>query len=531
MNAENMKEPGTKVRRMRWWMPIAICIIAAATIVFLQTAPELPVIKKVMFTMLTVLCSALLLLVWFMFFSAFRWRTRFATVALLVVAFFGLGKLVRFDGSVNGSGTPRLVWKWTPKSTGAVKTSPIGFVPTTAQGKELEAAMAYPGFLGNDRTGVIQGEMLDKDWASHPPQQLWRQPVGLGWAGFAVAGSRAITQEQRDENELVVAYDLGTGRMLWAHTNHARFSEKMGGDGPRATPTILGDRVYAVGATGILDCMDLTTGKLIWSRDTLEENHLPNLVFGKSSSPLVVDNLVIVTGGETNGPTLFAYRAEDGSNVWKSGTDHASYTSPMLVTLCGKRQVLSVNASSLTAHNPGDGTILWTYNWPGWGPRCAQPVVLEGDRVFLSAGFGVGCALIQVKADAGGKIEATELWKNLRLKTQFSSAVARGGYVYGLDEGVLACINLSTGERAWKDGHYGYGQLVMVDDVLLVQTEPGQIVLVQADASGFKELARSSALNSKTWNNPAVAGEFLLTRNDQEAVCYRLPLRKPSPIN
>lgn len=529
MNDEIAKEPKLKVRRMRLWIPIAILVIAVGVITYLQTAPELPVIKRIMFTALTVAISVLLTLVWFMFFSAFRWRTRLVTLVLLAAAFFGMGKLIRFDGSANGSGVPKLVWKWTPKSTGAIKIASV--IPAAEKGNQVEAATAYPGFLGGDRTGVIKGIALDTDWASHPPQQLWRQPVGLGWSAFAVAGSRAITQEQRDENELVVAYDLGSGRMLWAHTNHARFSDKQGGDGPRATPTISGNRVYAVGGTGILDCLDLTNGKSIWSRKTLDENHLPNLIFGDSGSPLVVDNLVIVTGGETNGPTLLAYHASDGSDAWKSGTDHAGYTSPTIATLCGKHQLLSVNASSVTAHNPSDGAILWTYGWPKWGPRCAQPVVLEGDRVFVSAGFGVGCALLQVKADAAGKMSTAELWKNLKLKTQFSSAVVRNGFAYGLDEGVLACINLSTGERAWKDGRYGYGQIMMVDDVLVVQTEPGAIVLVQADASGFKELGRSSALNSKTWNNPAVAGEFLLTRNDQEAVCYKLPLRKSQPIN
>ncbi|MDB6022684.1 MAG: outer membrane protein assembly factor BamB, partial [Pedosphaera sp.] len=474
---------------------------------------------------------ALLLLVWFLFLSAFRWRTRILTLIALALVLFGFNRLVRIDGSANGSGQPRLAWKWAPKNSGEIKSSVAAAPPSAKAGGALKAAVAYPGLLGNDRSGVVQGVQLERDWASHPPEQLWRQPVGLGWSGFAVVDSSAITQEQRGENELVVCYELATGRTLWLHTNHVRFSEKMGGDGPRSTPTIFNHRVYALGATGILDCLDLSDGKLLWTHDTLKEIKQPNLVFGMSCSPLVIDDLVIVSGGETNGPMLWAYHQNDGSTAWKSGTDNSSYSSPTLTTLCGKRQILSVNASSLTAHNPTNGIILWKYDWKGWGPRCAQPVTLAGDRVFISAGFGVGCVLLQIKDAAAGQLSADELWKNLRLKTQFASPLARGNFAYGLDEGVLACIDLATGERKWKDGHYGFGQVVMIDDLLLVQTEPGNVVLVEANSNEFRELGRLNALSSKTWNIPAVAGEFFLTRNDQEAVCYRLPLRVPHPIN
>jgi outer membrane protein assembly factor BamB len=280
----------------------------------------------------------------------------------------------------------------------------------------------------------VEGVQLERDWTEHPPQLLWRQPVGLGWSSFAVKGSRAVTQEQRGENELVVCYELATGRTLWTHTNHARFSDKIGGDGPRATPTIAGERVFALGGTGILDCLELADGKLVWSRDTLKENHASNLVFGKSSSPLVLDKLVIVSGGQTNGPMLLAYQRDNGSPAWTAGTDEASYSSPTIATVSGQKVVLSLNAVSLTAHDPADGHIQWQYNWSGWGPRCAQPVVLGGDRVLLSAGFGLGSVLLQVKADAAGKLSATQVWKNLRLKTQFSSVVVRDGFGYGLDE-------------------------------------------------------------------------------------------------
>ncbi len=517
--------PAPKPRPMRWWLPTAIIVIAVLTITVLTQSPELPAIKKIGFRALTVAISFGLLLIWFLFLSAFRWRTRGLVLVALALALFGFKRLVRMDGSADGSGRPKLAWKSSPRISGEIQSHEAAAPPSPQPAGEIKASLPYPGLLGPDRTGVIPGVVLDTNWASHPPQQLWRQPVGLGWSGFAVVDTRAVTQEQRGENELVVCYELATGRALWLHTNHVRFNDKIGGDGPRSTPAIADGRVYALGGTGILDCLDLTNGSLIWTRDTLKQCQQPNLVFGQSCSPLLVDDLVITSAGQTNGPTLWAFRQDNGSNVWQSGTDNASYSSPALATICGTRQILSVNAASLTAHRPADGRILWQYDWKGWGPRCAQPVVLEGDRVFLSAGFGVGCLMLQIKTNSAGGLSPFELWKSMKLKTQFSSALVRGGFAYGLDESDLVCLDLATGQRQWKSGHYGYGQLLLVGDVLLIQTEPGPVVLVAANSSEFHELAHLDALSSKTWNSPALAGEYFLTRNDHEAACYRLPVQ------
>src|SRR5258708_965591 len=213
-----------------------------------------------MFSGLTVIVGWLLLLIWFLFLSALRWRTRLVSLGILILAVFGYSRLVRIDGAINGSGLPRVTWKWTPKSDGNIGQSKvIGTRPALSETQAVAVA-DYPGFLGADRSGIVDGVQLERDWSGHPPQMVWRQPVGLGWSSFAVKGSRAVTQEQRGEDELVVCYELATGRTLWMHTNHARFGEKMGGDGPRATPTIAGERVFALGATGILDCLELADG-------------------------------------------------------------------------------------------------------------------------------------------------------------------------------------------------------------------------------------------------------------------------------
>src|SRR5262249_16844604 len=155
----------------------------------------------------------------------------------------------------------------------------------------------------------------------------------------------------------------------WKHQHHARFHESQGGDGPRATPTISGGRVYTVGGTGILDCIDGRTGKRIWSRDTLAANELANLIWGKACSPLVFDNKVIVTGGKDSGASLLAYHKDTGEPLWKGGKDEAAYSSPALATVAGTRQILSFNAHSLTGHDPADGKVLWHVDWPDeWIP-------------------------------------------------------------------------------------------------------------------------------------------------------------------
>jgi outer membrane protein assembly factor BamB len=354
---------------------------------------------------------------------------------------------------------------------------------------------------------------------------VWRQPIGLGWSSFAIAHGRAVTQEQRGENELVVCYDPFNGRALWAHTNKVRFSEPLGGDGPRATPTLVSNRVYALGATGILDCFALSDGTLVWSRDTLKEAGASNLVWGKSSSPLVFNDLVVVSGGDS-GPLLLAFNKNTGALVWRGGNGSSSYASPVLANVGGRTQILSVNAQSVTGHDPEDGAVLWDYPWPGGFPKCSQPVAIGPDKVFISAGYGVGCALLQLKAQPDGRLETSEVWKNRNMKTQFANVAVRDGFIYGLDEGILACVELETGKRRWKDGRYGHGQMLLVEDVLLVQMESGPVALVEANPNAFHEIARTPALKSKTWNNPALTGKYLLVRNDQEAICFELRLRQ-----
>ena len=379
----------------------------------------------------------------------------------------------------------------------------------------------WTNFRGPNRDGRYDEMAVKTNWPAGGLKQLWKQPVGLGFSSFVVADGVAYTIEQRRKQEVVTAYNVETGRELWAHGWDAQFTDTTG-DGPRATPTWHEGRIYAQGATGELRCLDAKTGKLIWRRDIIGENGAEVLQWGMAGSPLIVDDKVVVMPGGGGGKSVVAYHKLTGAPVWKSQGDRASYTSPMLVTLAGRRQVLIVSANRTLALAPEDGALLWSHTWDtSMGINVSQPIMLDPNHFFISAGYGKGASLVEVQA-AGGKFNTRALWENINLKSKFNSPVYHNGHVYGLDEGILTCVDAQTGERKWKGGRYGYGQLLAASGHLIVLTDAGEVVLVKADPAAYTEVTKFAALRGKTWNVPAIAGGRLLVRNDTEMACYSL---------
>lgn len=525
----------TPQRSIPWvpWVTLAVVLLG---ITWIRWLPELERNLRAWATMTLGLLGGLILLVWFLASSRFRPRTRLLGLATVILCGLVLKWSLRVDGTIDGTGLPRWVWRGSVRNSEskdpAPDTAPATAALPTTSGREsrLAGLEDVSQFLGSERTGVLPVARFSTDWSVQAPRELWRRPIGLGWSAFAVVGGRAWTQEQSGDQERVTCIDVATGRTLWTHSEQTRFSEWQGGDGPRATPTVHGGRVYALGATGVLVCLEAADGRLVWRRSVLEENGLSNLTWGTSASPLIVDDFAVVTGGRGSGAVLHAYRLSDGSPAWHSGTGDASYASPLLATLAGRRVILSNNATSLTAHDPATGRILFEHAWGGakW-PKASQPVVLPGDRVFVSAGYGMGCQIIQVKAgEAGpngesGTLKTETAWKGITLKTQFNSPALRDGFLYGLDDGLLACVDAVTGKRVWKDGRFGSGQTLIVGNVIVVQNENGTAHICAASPDGFRELGQIAALSSKTWNHPTIAGRYLLVRNDREAACWELP--------
>ncbi len=509
-------------RPICWWPVLAILALVAGAVAWVWLSYGRQRQDRNIATAIIGIITLLLLLLWCLFLSRLRWRIRLGVFGGLLGLILLVMALFRFHG-VTGDLLPVLQWRWEhPSWTSLTERTEPALSAAPAQPNAF--TNDWPQFLGPHRNNVVEQPQLARDWKAQAPQRLWLQPVGPGWSGFAVLGSRAITQEQRAENEAVVCYDVLSGVPLWSFVYPAHFQSPLAGEGPRATPSIAGHRVYALGSTGILTCLNLETGKLLWTKDTVRDNESKVNEWGMSCSPLILDDLVVVSAGGRNNRSLVAYRAATGDLVWGAGTDGAGYSSPRLVTLAGVAQILIFNAGGVSAHDPATGTNLWKYHWPGGHPHVSMPVVVPEDRLLVSSGYGVGSELLQIQKGSTGVFSASRLWKSTRLKAKFTNLIYRDGYIYGLDDGIMVCLDAASGKQKWKEGRYGHGQETLVGDVLLVTAESGEVILLDPKPQASRELTRFAALRGKTWNPPALAGRYLLVRNDKEAACYRLPL-------
>jgi outer membrane protein assembly factor BamB len=385
--------------------------------------------------------------------------------------------------------------------------------------------IAWPGFRGAGRDGVVRGVTLDTDWARTPPVELWRRPVGPGWSSFAVQGDVFYTQEQRGDDEIVAAYRLSTGEPVWRHRDRVRFYESNGGAGPRGTPTVHRGRVYALGATGILNALEAATGAAVWSRDVAKDTATEIPDWGFSSSPLVFEDEVVVAASGT----LAAYDLATGTARWVGPRLQGSYSSPHRATFDGVPQVLLLGGSGAASVAPKDGAILWKHEWTG-GTPIVQPAVIPGDALLVNAVAstgGLGLRRLAVTRDSQGWT-AAERWTSSGLKPYFNDFVVHEGHAYGFDGSILSCISLEDGARKWKGGRYGNGQMVLLSDqdLLLVLSEDGELALVSAAPDRYLEVSRFTALHSKTWNHPVLVGDVLLLRNGEEMAAFKLPVRR-----
>lgn len=389
-----------------------------------------------------------------------------------------------------------------------------------------EMNLSWSGFRGPLRDGHYRGGPILTQWPERGLELVWKQPIGGGYASFAAGEGLIYTIEQRREQEVVAAYDLITGREIWTHSYPALFQESMGGDGPRATPTYYDGVLYSLGATGELRALEARSGKVIWAKNILSEAGAENLTWGMSGSPLVVDGKVVVQPGGRRGQSVVAYDCKSGRKVWASLDDKQAYTSPLLATLAGHRQIVTVTAERAVGLAVEDGRLLWDYPWKTqYDVNSAQPVVVGDNRLILSSGYGHGAALLEIRRE-GNNLRAHRIWENTRMKNRFNSSVLHEGHIYGLDEGILACVRVDDGELRWKGGRYGYGQLLLAGEHLIIISERGELVLVKASPQAHQEIARFQAIEGKTWNVPAIERGYLLVRNAEQMACFRLQVQR-----
>lgn len=478
-----------------------------------------------------------------------RWRNRFwvrwtplAAVALIVAAAAALFKPI----GVSGELLPQFAYRY-----GEREAPPTPRADRPGDEERIRWSVSpgdFPGFLGAARDGRIAHRRFGTDWQQQRPKLRWRQTIGAGWSGFAVAGSAdaaaggrgpfGLTLEQRENQEWVTCYDLSDGTLLWHYAEEARHFHALGGLGPRSTPTLSNDgRVYAQGATGVVWCLDGHDGTLLWRVDLLEMAGIDqatsetSVTWGRAASPLLVDDLVVVPlGGDAEGAqgvqSLVALDAATGETRWTGGEHQISYASPVLATLAGIRQILTVDENFVAGYAPEDGRVLWTHDWPGrssGNASCSNPVPLGPDQVLVSKGYGGGGMLLRLSAQSQG-LAAEEVWADRRvLKTKFTNVCVDREYGYALSDGALECVHLPSGRSQWKQprrGRFGHGHVLIVEDVLVVLSEEGELALVALDPDRYRELGRIQVLQGKTWNPPAVAGNLFVVRNGQEAAVW-----------
>jgi outer membrane protein assembly factor BamB len=525
--SREIASPGT-LRAIR--VPLLIVALTAVAITALWLQPGARLDSKAPNTVFLVWAGLALLMLWFVLFSgsAIRWRLVVLALGFASVAtgvwLMTAGYLV-FDGDMVIH--LRAPWVRHNEIVAAHRQAQQA-LPTSEV--DLHGDYNWPEFRGPRRDGVVRGPRLARDWNVKPPRLLWKQPCGEGFGSMAIAGNLLVTLEQRGDSEAVVAYDTETGKERWKHEYPARFWEPLGGLGPRATPTIADGFVYSLGAKGHLVCLEAQTGAHHWTVNILENG--VNLQWGMAGSPLIVDNKVIVNPGyqgadSPENKAVVAYDRVTGNQVWATPGKRAGYSSPMLATLADHRQIVLFDGGQVAGYEPASGKLLWSYPWNRTREdiNVAQPIVWPDGRVFISSGYGVGCALIQVTAQSGNW-EVKELWHrpNKPLRCKISSPVEYNGYLYGLDEGILACIDARDGTLKWRDGRYGHGQLLRYEDLLIILDEKGNLVLVEARPDRYHELGKVKAIRSdpRTWNVPAVANGRIYVRNEHEMACYDL---------
>jgi outer membrane protein assembly factor BamB len=443
--------------------------------------------------------------------------------------------LVRTEG-VNGAFQFALHFRWSPTAEEvylaelAHNEKPAAVVESSPAASVSVQPGDWPGFRGPTRDGAVHDVHIATNWNEKPPQLLWKRRIGPAWSSIAVVGDRLFTQEQLGDKEAVVCLDAATGRTVWSHQDAVRHEDDQSGPGPRATPTFAAGRVFALGATGILNCLDAQTGKRQWFRDIAADAGTKQPVWGFSSSPLVTGDLVVVFAGGDYAAgdslkALRAYRADSGEPAWSTAAGKLSYSSPQLSAIGDATAILAVSDSGLFAVDPSSGDLLWSHATPSSPgvPQSVQPRVVASNEVLFDAGAGVGTVRIDV-AHNGGTWSEQQRWTSRFLKPSFNDFVVDGRAAYGFDGRVLTCIDLDTGQQRWKGGRYGSGQVLLLADqsLLVVVSEKGEAVLVAADPNAHHELCRFQAVQGKTWNHPVVAHGRLYVRNSEEFACYEL---------
>jgi outer membrane protein assembly factor BamB len=393
----------------------------------------------------------------------------------------------------------------------------------------------WPQWRGPNRDGLSPATGLSTSWPADGPRVVWKKHIGRGFSSLAIAGRRLYTMDEESpteaaeksstvpSQEAVVCLDAKTGNQIWRFRYANRYQERFG-SGPRSTPAVDGDFVYAVGPTGIFHCLRADTGEKVWRHDLVEEFHGRKMQYGVSFSPLVDGDLVYTMPGGPDGNSIAAFDKRTGALAWKTLDDPVGYSSPIAVTAAGVKQILFFTNTALVSLSPTDGNQLWRYPWnTADGFNIATPIAF-GNYVFISSGYGKGCALLEIAAEAGS-FSAARVYEHNRMRNHFASSVRLGDYLYGFDMTDLVCMHVRTGAIVWREKGYrtfGKGSLLIADGRLLILAEHGTLFLAAATPAGYQQQASYRVSENKCWTVPVLAGAKLYVRDESQIVCLDL---------
>lgn len=378
----------------------------------------------------------------------------------------------------------------------------------------------WPQWRGPNRDGLSKETGLLKQWPAEGPPLVWKASgAGRGYSSFSVANGKLFTMGLRGGKEFVIAFDVATGKEAWstAHPGSAFHNDR--GDGPRGTPTVEGDRVYALGGNGDLSVLDARTGKMVWTKNILREFSARNITWGISESPLIVGNKLLVNAGGA-GASIVALNKSDGSLIWKSQSDRAGYSSAIPVELNGGTQVVFFTHQRAVGLDLKDGRLLWEYARAANDVANAATPIARGNRIFISSDYGTGGGVVEIKPDG----TAQEIWFSKDMRNHHSSSVLVGDHLYGFSSAILTAIKFDTGEVAWRDRSVGKGSLVYADGRLYCFSEQGVVGLVEATPTGYVEKGRFRIQQGElpTWTHPVVAGGRLYIRDQDTIYAYNV---------
>ncbi|HEV8607991.1 MAG TPA: PQQ-binding-like beta-propeller repeat protein [Tepidisphaeraceae bacterium] len=388
-------------------------------------------------------------------------------------------------------------------------------------------AADWPQYRGPNHDGLSPETNINKSWPAGGPKVLWKIPVGESFGSIAVVGKHAYLMVERNGNELCICLDADTGKEIWQRPLDKTIFENQGGNGPRTTPTIDGERVYVLGTYLKLACLSPSDGQVLWSHDLMKEfnGQISNSIkkWGNAASPIVDGNSVFVAGGGP-GESILAFNKLTGALLWKGENEKITHASPVPATFSGVHQIVFLLESGLLSKSADTGQLLWRYKFPFNVSTAASPVI-AGDIIFCSAGYGVGGAAVRISKN-GDQFSAAEIWRipgDDAVANHWSTPVHYNGYLYGLygfrKSYSLKCIDIKDGKEMWKGPEFGSGGLIVVDGMVLVQGARGDLVLAEAKPDAYKELARAQPLVGKSWTMATLSNGRIYARSSTHAIC------------